>query len=182
MLGLWFTGPIETQHQGHLNWLSCRPAKMLMVARKHNAICVLAEGPQEKLLHITDIVTSCLPAAALYRMHIKETMGAVWSYRCSVVERRAQHDLRRNQKRLHLVQGYLSALKTLDEVVATIRAASDGAEAGAQLQSSFGLSEEQAEGVLNLSLRRLTSLEAQRLEQERDELSARYSMPGPVQA
>ena len=94
-----------------------------------------------------------------------------------MVERRAQHELRRSQKRLHLVQGYLAALKKLDEVVATIRAASDGAEAGQQLQASFGLSEEQAEGVLNLSLRRLTSLESQRLESERDELSDRCTPP-----
>ncbi|KAK9865144.1 hypothetical protein WJX84_006152 [Apatococcus fuscideae] len=106
---------------------------------------------------------------------LKDALSHWLSFRCTVVERRAQYELRRSQKRLHLVQGYLAALKRLDEVVATIRAAQDGAEAGQQLQASFGLSEEQAEGVLNLSLRRLTSLESQRLEMERDELSARIA-------
>jgi len=59
------------------------------------------------------------------------------------------------------------------QVVATIRAAQDAAEAGQQLRSQYGMSEQQSEGVLNLSLRRLTSLEARKLQDEADTLNAR---------
>ena len=59
------------------------------------------------------------------------------------------------------------------QVVATIRAADDGASAASQLRSQYGMSGEQAEGVLNLSLRRLTNLEAQKLQDESDTLTAR---------
>ena len=59
------------------------------------------------------------------------------------------------------------------QVVATIRRADDGAAAAAALQSAFGLSPEQTEGVLNLSLRRLTNLESQKLQAEAATLNSR---------
>jgi DNA gyrase subunit A len=68
----------------------------------------------------------------------------------------------------------------LAQVVATIRAADDGASAASQLRSLYGMSGEQAEGVLNLSLRRLTSLEARKLQEESDTLTARYSLTSPL--
>lgn len=67
----------------------------------------------------------------------------------------------------------MEVLNVVAQVVATIRAAADGAQAAAQLRSGYGMSGEQAEGVLNLSLRRLTSLEAQKLQDEADTLTAR---------
>lgn len=68
---------------------------------------------------------------------------------------------------------FLTAVAPPAQVVATIRAAQDGAEAGQQLRSRYGMSEQQSEGVLNLSLRRLTSLEARKLQDEADTLNAR---------
>ena len=59
-------------------------------------------------------------------------------------------------------------------MVRIIRGASDSSEASISLQQSFGMSREQSEGVLNLSLRRLTSLEAQNLQSENDTLIDRY--------
>ena len=62
------------------------------------------------------------------------------------------------------------------QVVATIRQAADGPAAAAALQAAFGLSSGQTEGVLSLSLRRLTSLEVQKLQQEADALNARSAI------
>lgn len=59
------------------------------------------------------------------------------------------------------------------QVVEVIRGADDGSAAAEALQSVFGLSPEQTEGVLNLSLRRLTSLETQKLEAESATLNSR---------
>lgn len=93
--------------------------------------------------------------------------------RCQVVERRARFACEGAKKRLHLVEGFLKAMAALDGVIKVIRGAQDGADASAQLQQGFNLSSEQAEGVLNMSLRRLTSLEAQKLEDEAQKLRDR---------
>ncbi len=98
--------------------------------------------------------------------------------RCEVIRRRAQFDVERAKRRLHLVQGLIVALSHLDRVVASIRAAQDAAGASASLQDQFALSKEQAEAVLNMSLRRLTSLEANKLAQEQAELEARSVVLG----
>lgn len=89
------------------------------------------------------------------------------------MQRRAEFDLRKANKRLHLVDGFLAAMENLDAVVSTIRGASDSDEAVEQLQSVFTLSQEQAEGVLGLTLRRLTSMEKNKLAEEQGSLRAR---------
>jgi hypothetical protein len=94
--------------------------------------------------------------------------------RCEVVERRGRHELLRAQQRLHLVDGFLAAMRDLDAVVHAIRQASDAAAAGAALQAEpFGLSREQSEGVLGMTLRRLTSLESNKLQEEQAQLRAK---------
>ena len=93
--------------------------------------------------------------------------------RCQVVERRARFACEGAKKRLHLVEGFLKAMAALDGVIKVIRGAQDSADASAQLQQGFNLSSEQAEGMLNMSLRRLTSLEAQKLEDEAQKLRDR---------
>lgn len=106
-------------------------------------------------------------------LSLRDFLQHFLDFRCEVVRKRAERDVQRARARLHLVQGFLLAMNDLDKVVATIRAAADGAQAAAQLRSGYGMSGEQAEGVLNLSLRRLTSLEAQKLQDEADTLTAR---------
>ena len=66
-------------------------------------------------------------------------------------------------------------MANLDNIVITIRGASDTEDAMQQLQAKFALSKEQAEGVLGLTLRRLTSLEANKLAEEQAVLRARYA-------
>ncbi|KAF8061304.1 gyrA [Scenedesmus sp. PABB004] len=93
-------------------------------------------------------------------------------FRVETIERRARHRLGKAEARLHLVQGLLAALAQLDAVVQAIRAAADGPAAKAALVGGFGLSEAQAEGVLAMTLRRLTGLEAGRLRDEAGQLEA----------
>ena len=88
-------------------------------------------------------------------------------HRMEVVVRRSQHRLDAAQKRLHLVEGLLTAVDNLDEVVRIIRKSKDPAAARAALMKRFALSTEQAEHILDMTLRRLTALEKLRLDQER---------------
>lgn len=96
-------------------------------------------------------------------------------HRLDVVVRRSRFRLGKAQDRLHLVEGFLVALDAIDEVVRIIRGSQDTAEARSALIERFGLSEVQANAILDMALRRLTALEKLKLEEERDELVARIA-------
>lgn len=106
-------------------------------------------------------------------LNLKEFLFHFLEFRSSVVKRRAQYDLDKASKRRHLVDGFLRAMNNLDKVVETVRKAADTVAANNALQSQIGLTKEQAEGVLGLTLRRLTSLEANKLQEEHRELQTR---------
>jgi DNA gyrase subunit A len=106
-------------------------------------------------------------------LNLKEFLSTFLDFRCSVVKRRAEHEHNKASKRLHLVEGFLIAMTNMDNVVSVIRQAVDGDMALRQLQSKYLLTREQAEGVLGLTLRRLTSLEAQKLKDEQATLKVR---------
>jgi len=91
-------------------------------------------------------------------------------HRLEVVQRRTRHRLGRAEERLHIVEGLLLALDSIDEVVALIRGSETPAEARAGLIERFGLSEAQANQILDMQLRRLTALARIELEQEADGL------------
>lgn len=80
-------------------------------------------------------------------------------HRIEVIVRRSRHDLEKAEAERHVVEGLLVALAHIDEVVAIIRGSRDRAQASQRLQKRFGLSETQAEAILNMRLARLTSLE-----------------------
>lgn len=88
-----------------------------------------------------------------------------------VVTRRAKLTLSQKQARQHIVSGFLLAVDHLDAVVALIRAAADGKAAKAQLIEKYEFSDDQAEAILNLSLRRLTGLAIGELRKEDGELT-----------
>ena len=96
-------------------------------------------------------------------------------YQREVVKRRSQYELRQAEKRAHILQGYLIALDHLDQVIALIRAAADTDEARAGLMTTFALSEEQAQAILDLRLRALTGLERKRVEEEFKDLMERIA-------
>jgi DNA gyrase subunit A len=83
-----------------------------------------------------------------------------------IVTRRAKHELRQNEKRAHVLQGFLTALDNLDAVIALIRGSADTDAARTGLMETFDLSEIQASAILELRLRALTALERKAVEDE----------------
>jgi DNA gyrase subunit A len=94
-------------------------------------------------------------------------------FREHTLNRRYSYELGKAESRLHVVQGLLSALSKLDEVINILRQAADGSMAKITLQSRLNLSEVQADAILSMPLRRLTSLELQNLQAEFDSLNTR---------
>lgn len=103
-------------------------------------------------------------------LSIKELLQHFIDHRREVIVRRTRFDLARAQDRAHVLEGLRIALDHLDEVIATIRGASDPDEANTQLQSRFGLSERQSRAILALTLSRLTRLERGKIDQEYEEV------------
>jgi DNA gyrase subunit A len=93
-------------------------------------------------------------------------------HRHEVITRRTQFDLDKALDREHILEGLKVAVDHIDEVIALIRAAEDTPSASAQLQARFGLSERQAEAILNMRLAKLTGLERDKLEGELREVRA----------
>ncbi len=102
---------------------------------------------------------------------IKELLREFIKHRLAVILRRTKFFLKKAEDRLHVVQGLLIALNNLDEVIEGIRKSKDVQEARSMLQTRFGLTERQAQAVLDLRLHRLTSLEREKLRQEEAELT-----------
>lgn len=86
------------------------------------------------------------------------------------IKRRAELQLQQKRARQHVVHGFIVALDDVERVVAAIRGAADGPAARAALQDGWSLSVEQADSVLGMSLRRLTSLAVEELRAEGREL------------
>jgi DNA gyrase subunit A len=101
---------------------------------------------------------------------LKRMLQVFLDHRIEVLIRRTQYDLNKAQERSHILEGLLIALDHLDAVIRTIRESSDVDIARTRLIERFGLSEVQAQAILDMQLRRLTGLERQRLEDEYAEL------------
>jgi DNA gyrase subunit A len=96
-------------------------------------------------------------------------------YQREIVTRRSKYELRQAEKRAHILQGYLIALDNLDAVIALIRASDDTDAARTGLQETFGLSEDQAQAILDLRLARLTGLARKEIEGEYADLQERIA-------
>ncbi len=104
-------------------------------------------------------------------INLKTALEQFISFRREVIRRRAQFDLKKAQEREHILQGLLKALQHLDQVIQTIRRAQSAEQAKERLMARpFGLSDVQAQAVLDMQLRRLARLERQRIEDEHREI------------
>lgn len=106
-------------------------------------------------------------------LSLKQVLRHFLEFRREVVIRRAIYDLRQAEARAHILEGLALVLDNLDEVIALIRAAEDTAAARAALIDRFGLSERQANAILEMRLRALTAMERQRVLDELAEVRAR---------
>ena len=93
------------------------------------------------------------------------------AHRVEVVVRRTRHRLEAARRRAHLVDGMLTAVDRIDEVIAIVRASKDAAAARDALCDRFSLSVEQAEHILDMPLRRLTALQQLKLLDEAKKLA-----------
>ena len=103
---------------------------------------------------------------------LPEMLGHFLEHRKEVVTRRTRYELARAEERAHILQGLVIALDHLDAVIKTIRAAADPAEARTALMGNFGLSEVQAQAILDMRLQRLTALERDKIIAEHKEVLA----------
>jgi DNA gyrase subunit A len=103
---------------------------------------------------------------------LKQALRVYVEHRLTVIKRRAEFDLEKARQRAHILEGYLVALKNLDEVINIIRAASDVDSARGRLMKRFKLTELQATAILDLQLRRLAALERKKIETEYREVTA----------
>jgi DNA gyrase subunit A len=104
-------------------------------------------------------------------MSLREILNEFISFRVDTIERRTRFLLSKAQDRKHLVEGYLAVLSDADGVVKIIRGSKDGPTAAKKLRDSHGLSSIQADAILAMPLRRLTGLEADKLEAELTDLN-----------
>ncbi|MFO8110004.1 MAG: DNA gyrase subunit A [Thermoplasmata archaeon] len=103
-------------------------------------------------------------------LSLKDTLQYYIDHRVDVVERRTKYDLKKAEERAHVVEGLLTALDNLDEVIRIIRSSQDQNEAKERLTTRFLLSDKQAQSILDMRLRRLTGLEREKLQDEYEEL------------
>ena len=106
---------------------------------------------------------------------LRKMLEVFLDFRIETIERRTRYFLRKAEERDHILLGLLLALDQLDPIIALIRAASDTATARAQLQERHGLSEIQADAILQMQLRRLTALEADKIRLEHEDLVAKIA-------
>jgi len=102
-------------------------------------------------------------------MNLRDLLLEFLHHRQRVIIRRSQYELKQAEARLHVLEGLLVALKNLDAVIKLIREAADAEAARSGLMNRFGLTQIQAQAILDLTLRRLTSLERGKIEAEHQE-------------
>jgi DNA gyrase subunit A len=110
------------------------------------------------MLALVDGQPQTLPLKAALQHHI--------DYRRDVVRRRTEFDLEKARARAHILEGLKIALDNLDAVIKTIRESADVDTARTNLMEGFGLSEAQAQAILDMRLARLAALERQKIEDE----------------
>ena len=106
-------------------------------------------------------------------LSLRHILDEYLAFQEQVITRRTRYELKKAQDRQHVLQGLLIAEDNIDEVIKTIRESYDDAKE--RLMERFGLSEIQAQVVLDMQLKRLQGLEREKLESEYKELEARIA-------
>jgi DNA gyrase subunit A len=106
-------------------------------------------------------------------LSLKQALRVYLEHRIEIVRKRSEYDLARAKEREHVLAGLRIAIQNLDEVIQMIRTAKDATQAKNRLMKNLKLSEIQATAILDMPLRRLSSLERKKLETEYKEVVAR---------
>ena len=106
-------------------------------------------------------------------MSIRDVIDAYIENRIGIIIRRCESELFKCQRRLHIVEGLIKAMSSIDEVIKIIRGSADRASARTDLKSKIGITDEQAESILDMRLAALTKLATEDLNKEAGTLQAR---------
>ena len=106
-------------------------------------------------------------------LNLRDMLYYYLQHQKDVVTRRTRFDLNRAQERLHILEGLLIALDNIDEVVDIVKTSRNAQEAKERLGARFGLSERQAQAILDMRLQRLVGLERDKLRDEEAALKIR---------
>ena len=108
-------------------------------------------------------------------LNLKQMLELYLKHQEEVVTRRTKYDLNKAEERAHILQGLLIALDHIDEVISIIRSSKNVSEAKERLIAQFGLTEVQAQAIVDMRLRALTGLEREKIENEYKELMAKIA-------
>ena len=103
-------------------------------------------------------------------LNLKEVLHYYIEHQKDVVTRRTKYELNKAEARAHILEGLKIALDNIDAVIETIRSSKTSSEAKEKLVERFGLTEIQAQAILEMRLNRLTGLEREKIDAEYDEL------------
>ena len=103
-------------------------------------------------------------------LNLKEVLHYYIEHQKDVVTRRTKYELNKAEARAHILEGLKIALDNIDAVIETIRSSKTSSEAKEKLIERFGLTEIQAQAILEMRLNRLTGLEREKIDAEYDEL------------
>ncbi len=138
----------------------CQPMKVLNQLYKHT-----------QLQTTFGVQTLALIDREPRLLSLKRALQVYIDHREEVLRRRTQYELDKALRRQHILEGLLIALDHLDEVIDTIRNAEDVEDARGKLVGRFGLTEDQANAILDMQLRRLAALERQKIQDEYAEIT-----------
>jgi len=108
-------------------------------------------------------------------LSLRDMLRYYVAHQKDVIVRRTRFELDKAKKRAHILQGLLIAITNLDEVIRIIRSSEDAEAAKVGLMGRFGLSDEQAQAIVDLRLRNLTALERHKIEEEHRDLLERIA-------
>jgi len=146
---------------------------VILIKRNHEGNSVLNKLYKYSQLQSSFSVNNrCLVGGIPRVLNLKEMIEEFIKFRHEVIVRRTKFELDNAERRLHILEGLRIALDNIDDIIATIRASASTAEASANLQEKFKLSEIQAKAILDMRLQKLTGLEREKLEAEYTQLLA----------
>ncbi len=105
-------------------------------------------------------------------LSIRDVLVAYLDHRKIIIRRRTEFDLKKTRERVHILQGLVKALGSIDRVIATIKKSKDKEDAHRNLVKQFGLSDLQTAAILEMRLQTLAALEREKLEAELKEKTA----------
>ena len=152
---------------------SDRVGMRIVIEVKQNAdpnVVLNALYKQTNLQVSTGITLLALRDGVPKVLNLKEILEAYIEHQKEVLTRKVQFLLGKAEEREHILKGLVIALANIDEVIETIKKSKDNADARENLMSKFELSERQATAILEMQLRRLTSLEVDKIKNELEEI------------